>query len=67
MVIVPMPLQINAAVTHLSIKERSSMRNRLLVLANELPETVLQKTASKRRSNPASAPPSSGPMTGIGA
>jgi hypothetical protein len=67
MVIVPIPLQSNAGVARTSPEEHPCMRNRLLVLANGLQETVLQETARRRRSNPASAPPSSGPITGIGA
>jgi hypothetical protein len=66
MVIVPMPLQSNAGAPHLSAEEQVHMWNRLLVLANGLPVRVLQKTPRKRRNNPASAPPSIGPMTGIG-
>jgi hypothetical protein len=37
MVIVPIPLQSNAAVARLCAEDRQRMRNRLLVLANGLP------------------------------
>jgi hypothetical protein len=72
MVIVHMLLQSNASVAHANAEQRRRMRNRLLVLANGLQEGCFQKadfqeTARRRRSNPASAPPSSGPITGIGA
>jgi hypothetical protein len=62
MVIVPMAFESNAGVAHWSAEERHSMRNLLLVLLNGL-----QETARRRRKSPASAPPSSGPITGIGA
>jgi hypothetical protein len=60
MVMVSMPFESNAGVAPWSAGERPSMRNRLLVLANGL-----QETARSRKRSPASAPPSSGPITGI--
>jgi hypothetical protein len=60
MVIVPMPFESNAGLPPWSAEERRSMRNRLFVLTNKL-----QETAKRRRRSPASAPPCSGPITGI--
>ena len=60
MVIVSMPFESNAGVAHSGAKERPSMRNRLRVLLGGL-----QETARRRRKSPASAPPTSGPITGI--
>jgi hypothetical protein len=57
----PMLLQSTAGAARLGLEDPHRMRNRLLILANGLPET-----ARIRSSNPASAPPTRGPMTGIG-
>jgi len=58
---VPMLLQSTAGVARLGVEDRHYMRNRLRVLANGLQETAIVPS-----SNPASAPPTRGPMTGIG-
>jgi hypothetical protein len=61
MVMVSMLLQSTAGVVRLGVEDRHRMRNQPLVLANGL-----QETARIRSSNPASAPPTRGPMTGMG-
>jgi hypothetical protein len=56
-----MPFASNAGAAHSGAKERRGMWSRLLTLDG------LQETARRRRKSPASAPPTSGPITGIGA